>query len=62
MSDFIDQTDEREEFNNQVRLTEIRKKSVIDPGVAGECTRCGDEVARLISGTCAPCRDRYKLP
>lgn len=62
MSDFIDQTDEREEFNNQVRLTEIRKKSVIDPGCPGECSRCGDVVQRLINAVCAPCRDKWKLP
>jgi len=34
----------------------------IPPGVAGECERCGEHSLRLINQTCAPCRDKYKLP
>jgi hypothetical protein len=40
----------------------IRRKSLIDPGVPGDCDFCGEWSGRLIEGACAPCRDRYKLP
>ena len=29
----------------------------IQPGVPGECDRCGDDMPRLVGGLCAPCRD-----
>lgn len=44
------------------KVAEIREKAKIEPGVAGDCDLCGEWSARLIKGTCAPCRDRYKLP
>jgi hypothetical protein len=62
MSDFIDQTDEREAVALDAMVYQIRQKSIIDPGVAGECWRCGELSARLVRDACAPCRDRYKLP
>jgi hypothetical protein len=62
MSDFIDQSDEREAVANDARIYAIRSKSVIVPGMPGDCKLCGDWTARLVADTCAPCRDRYKLP
>jgi hypothetical protein len=62
MSDFIDQTDEREAVANEARIYAIRNKATLAPGVAGECWRCGELSARLVRDACAPCRDRYKLP
>jgi hypothetical protein len=34
---------------------------VLDPGKPGDCDMCGEWSGRLISGVCAPCRDKYKL-
>lgn len=33
----------------------------LDPGKPGECDFCGEWSGRLISGVCAPCRDKYRL-
>ena len=30
-------------------------------GTQGDCDLCGYWSGRLVSGACAPCRDRYKL-
>ena len=62
MSDLADQTDAREEVSNEARIYAIRRNSVIEIGIEGECSRCGNQSLRLVRNTCAPCRDRYKLP
>ncbi len=62
MSDFIDQTDEREAVALDALVYAIRNKSTLAPGVAGDCWRCGEWSSRLVGEACAPCRDRYKLP
>lgn len=43
------------------RIVDIRARSSIVPGNPGECDYCGNEVARLVDGACAKCRDFYKL-
>ena len=44
-------------------VAEIRKQAAkIEAGVPGDCDLCGEWSARLINETCAPCRDKYKLP
>lgn len=62
MSDELDATDERSQVMNDAAIQIIRNKAKLDPGVEGECDKCGDHTIRLIGGYCAPCRDKYKLP
>ncbi len=58
--DDCDLTDLRQQ---PILAAAIRENSrEIPPGYAGECDLCGEHSCRLIGGTCAPCRDKYKLP
>lgn len=62
MPDEIDAAQENIEMTTESAIAEIRSKATLAPGVEGECELCGEWMLRLISGACAPCRDRYKLP
>jgi hypothetical protein len=33
----------------------------IQPGVPGECDKCGEDKPRLVNGICCKCRDKWKL-
>lgn len=61
MADFIDQTQERNELAEAANLDTIRRRAQLDPGIPGECERCGEESPRLVKGACASCRDKYRL-
>jgi len=61
MSDDVDKCNETSLIIEDAKIREIRRKACIDPGVPGECDRCGENSLRLIFGYCAPCRDKYKL-
>lgn len=62
MPDELDEIQERIELAREKAVAEIRNKSKLEPGIEGECELCGEWMLRLINGSCAPCRDRYKLP
>lgn len=62
MSDEIDKAEELSSVILDAQLRNIRSHAQLDPGVAGECEKCGNESLRLIGGHCAPCRDKFKLP
>lgn len=60
MADEIDRANDRAQqiLNDAIQAA----RGVIQPGVAGECSRCGEMSGRLILDCCARCRDRYRLP
>lgn len=60
MADEVDHGNDRAQKMLDVAIAVARKP--LAPGEPGECQRCGEESKRLVSGNCAPCRDRYKLP
>ncbi|CAB5162424.1 hypothetical protein UFOVP151_28 [uncultured Caudovirales phage] len=60
--DDIDIANERAAMATDKAVDDIRRKAKLDPGTPGECELCGEYMLRLISGACAPCRDKYKLP
>jgi hypothetical protein len=62
MSDDVDITNDRVSLATDARVKEIQAAAKLDPGVPGDCELCGEWSGRLISGACAWCRDRYKLP
>lgn len=63
MRDFTDDIDRANEHAQQMLDSLIKQQAKdIEPGIAGECSRCGEQSKRLIRNTCAPCRDKYKLP
>jgi hypothetical protein len=61
MADLIDQAQGQNELVEAAALAAIRNRAQLDPGVPGECERCGDDSPRLVRGACAPCRDKYRL-
>ena len=63
MADLADITAERMEVQEAADLAQIRLKAQqMEPGVCGDCERCGEFSWRLVGGACAPCRDKFKLP
>ena len=63
MADLADVTDERTTALVEADVAQIRLKAQqMEPGVWGECERCGEFSLRLVGGACAPCRDKFKLP
>jgi hypothetical protein len=62
MSDVVDTSDIIAEILLNADIQQIRQRAQIDPGVAGECDKCGDEMPRLVKGICCRCRDRHHLP
>lgn len=61
MADQIDNANEYAQAAADHQVAEIRKKAQLPKGVAGECDLCGEWSGRLITGVCAPCRDRRGL-
>jgi hypothetical protein len=44
------------------KIDAIREKANSMPiGYAGDCDFCGEHSSRLVRGSCAPCRDKYRL-
>lgn len=41
-----------------IRAARVR----VPAGAPGICSECGDEVARVIGGRCAPCREPERAP
>lgn len=63
MADIIDEAGdhiEREAVARQAAAT--ARAASMPKGEPGECDLCGEWSGRLVTGACAPCRDRYKLP
>jgi hypothetical protein len=61
--DIIDQANDRAAEFVGDREAEIRRQAMAIPaGMPGDCEYCGEWFGRLVSGACAPCRDRYRLP
>lgn len=59
MSDEIDVANDRAAQDLDRAIAAAR--GVIAPGVEGECYLCGEWSKRLITGACAPCRDKQGL-
>lgn len=63
MTDEIDRISKNEEDILKRALEAQRAKaSQIPVGNPGDCDLCGEWSGRLVSGACAPCRDRHRLP
>lgn len=63
MADEIDLAQEREHIATNSAVNDVRARAAaIDPGVPGDCDLCGEWSGRLVNGTCAPCRDKWRLP
>lgn len=62
MADLVDDANDREETRMEVIIKEARKKAQEIPrGEPGECDLCGEWSGRLVTGICAPCRDKYRI-
>ncbi len=60
--DDADRADELIEAQMADRLVAIHTQTLsFISGAPGECDLCGEWSGRLVSGACAPCRDRYHL-
>lgn len=62
MTDEVDISNDRLQYDTDRRVEEVRKKAELAPGTPGECELCGEWSGRLINGACAPCRNRFGLP
>jgi hypothetical protein len=60
MADEIDVASNTEQLLRDIYIKAARRD--LAPGIAGECHRCEEYSARLVNNTCAPCRDKFKLP
>lgn len=61
--DDLDQQKEFEDLFDEMCIKNIQDKAAkIPKGTPGDCDLCGEWSGRLVSGACAPCRDKYKLP
>lgn len=59
MGDVCDESDADIEMTRDTRIAAIRRAAANIPvGKSGECRACGERSARLVTGMCAPCRDR----
>ncbi len=58
--DEIDLAQERDQMATDDAIRRAAKE--IPPGKPGDCDLCGEWTARLVNGTCARCRDKWKLP
>lgn len=58
--DEIDKAQDRDQLATEEAIRRASKE--IPPGKAGECDLCGEWCGRLLNGTCARCRDKWKLP
>lgn len=63
MADEIDLAGQHIEAEDEKRKRAVSQYVASIPvGEPGECGRCGEESLRLVRGTCARCRDKFKLP
>jgi hypothetical protein len=63
VADDVDMTQEKSEALARFNLEQVRYAAQrMPPGQPGECELCGEWSGRLVSGACAPCRDRHGLP
>lgn len=63
LSDESDLATMREMMEQESSLRAVQLLAAqIPPGEPGECDLCGEWSGRLVSGVCAPCRDRHRLP
>ena len=63
MADEVDQANDRAEADTERAIATAREAAANIPvGIAGDCSLCGSWSGRLVQDTCAPCRDRYRLP
>jgi len=60
MADLCDKAQELIDADLERNIKAARVE--FQPGYPGDCDLCGEWSGRLVAGTCAPCRDRYKLP
>lgn len=60
--DDIDKAQEQEQIATDDAIRQARRAAAeIPPGKAGECELCGEWSGRLVNGTCAHCRDKWRL-
>ena len=62
MPDEMDRMLDRESHIEQMTIDQCRQQAQLPEGNPGDCDLCGEWSGRLISGACAPCRDRHGLP
>jgi hypothetical protein len=63
MPDDIDIAQEREQITTAMSIARISKIArAIDPGAPGDCELCGEWSGRIVTGACAPCREKCGLP
>lgn len=63
MTDEFDRASEREHEAREAALATTRRAAAAMPkGEPGECERCGEYFARLVSGLCGFCRDGRTRP
>jgi hypothetical protein len=59
MADDIDLSNDRVMLATDAGIAAVRREAAnIPKGRAGECKACGEYTKRLVTGICAPCRDR----
>ena len=59
MADEVEEAFERSEFLLAKDINAIcAQAAAIPKGEPGECEGCGETFARLVNGSCAPCRDK----
>lgn len=62
MADEVDLANDIAESRKDAQLAKIKQQAAEMPkGEPGDCELCGEWSGRLVSGACAPCRDRYGL-
>lgn len=61
MSDDIDCAQDRQRIETESAIRRVQRRAEIRPGIAGECSHCGETYLRLVNGACARCRDKYGL-
>lgn len=59
MADDADRAQKLEEAEREQCIANARKP--LAAGVPGECDLCGEDSPRLVSGACAPCREKRGL-
>lgn len=63
MADDADRAQDTIEGRDTAALEKVQRRLLKTPvGEPGECEWCGDYFARLVSGACGRCRDKFKLP
>lgn len=58
MADEADYAADQQQRGDAYRIDAVRAAAAAIPaGEPGECSRCGEDMPRLVNGRCAPCRD-----